>query len=253
MKLRFSSNGGFKGSYSQQHQQSMVHISAEEVELWTGLMQTKLSAAYELVCGLFDDVQVLHAELKGSAVEGLMRPQDVIDRYIGHIDRLYFELCSMQTPSGHMPVDVVEDVTGWQEDSQLCCSVLTTLKEVLFLLSPGDTQSEGGDNDSAVESLLVPVGSILSSLQMSNDGVPLDLVSWAAGVARSEAVLQAVRIKKRESAMVRQPRGLSPTGKGVPPFSPIRPAGAPGGRVVFLCTAGYYVFNIYVLYCRRIC
>ena len=232
MKQRHSATGGFRGTYLQQHERSVVLVPAEEVEAWMGLVQSKLGTAYELICGLFDEVQGLHSLCGSSDVEGRGNstgpleneacPQDILDRYIGHLDRMYFDLISVPLPDGQLPEYFVEDVTGWQQDTQMCCAVLTGLKEVLFLLSPVNTL----DKDS-LESILFAVGSILSSLQMSDDGVPLDLVSWEGGLARCESTVQVVRAQRHTVA---SPGRRDASGKGVPSFSPIRPAGARGGE-----------------------
>lgn len=239
--LNGSGSGGREflrqGSYSEAYSQQNGLINEEEVVAWSNLMQSKLSLAYELICGLFDDVQTLHAQYSvGVPDPSDPHPQFLLDRYAGHLDRLYFELGSMQMPEGVFPSSVAEDLAGWEDDARQCCAVVHALKEVIFILSPVDIETPN-----CFEAFLYPVGNILSSLQMNDDGVPYELVCWSAGVDRSSAAVEFVKERVASEKKAKQatatsgstvagsvPLGLSlgqsPALKqGVPPFSPIRP------------------------------
>jgi hypothetical protein len=232
MKMSFSSSGGRAGVGGNGDNEGPP-VSQEDVTDWTLLMQSKLSLAYELICGLFDDVQTLHAtyaEENGVSKSSDPNSQKLLDQYIGHLDRLFYELQYLHAPEGHLSAELLEEVEGWEGDARQCCAVLQGLKEILFLLSPVGVAFTPNQ-------LLFPVGNVLSALQMSDDGVPYDLVFWEGGVARCPLMVQYAKDQAKAFRAVStnakagevQSGARSPAVHGVPPFSPIRPNGAGSG------------------------
>jgi len=150
-------------------------IRREEVVNWTSRVQSILSAAYELLCQLFDDIESgVHREGQEISLESKQELRETLaELYSDRIQALRDEFSSVSLPSGGaVPDDLSEEVRAWQEDCYHC------------MLSLKFTHSVVGISDKSINKVEHLIGSLVSSLQISEDGYPLEFVNWHAGAKR---------------------------------------------------------------------
>lgn len=147
----------------------------EEIKTWMQDIQQKLSGTYDLICRIFHEVQLALKEIYQQNTTSLTTSSAPLvlplDQYRESIDQLLQDITPFKISYDLIPRYLIEDCIGWNEDVGYCLTVLKVLKVILSMTSQFDGIQMLGDC----------LSDIVTSLQIGEDGQPLEFVAWKAG------------------------------------------------------------------------
>ena len=194
---------------------------SEEVNKWIAMIQNKLTKAYELVCQIFQEIQLVIKQIylqnntsSTTSISNLTNTsissplQIPSEKYVQLIDTLRSEIYPLNISYNLISRELIEDCIGWNEDVQNCSIVLKLLK---LLITNVSIQPNG------IQKLGDIMSDIVTSLQIDDDGHPLEFVAWKSGCNKCYVLSSGLSNNNHNLS----PKFSNGTSMNISTFSPI--------------------------------
>jgi hypothetical protein len=183
---------------------------SEEVIEWMRVIQLKLSSAYQFICHIFNEIQLIFKALYSLSHTSHSSPSLLLSssslpsslsslgKALEDVEMLLQEILPLKISYSLIARNLIEECLAWNEDVSYCTDVLKTIQTLLIAIHnqlSSSSSSSAPPNAPAPPAVATSVSiglpllqtlgdalsDIVTSLQIGEDGQPLEFVAWKAG------------------------------------------------------------------------
>ena len=152
-------------------------------------IQMKLSSAYQFICQVFNDMQMIFKEIYSQKSQFLNTTTPVstpvpsptsLEKALEDVEILLHEILPFKISYHLIARNLIEECLAWNDDVGSCTLVLKTIQALLNAILQ-QFSSTLPSSDGLLQTLGDALSDIVTALQIGEDGQPLEFVAWKAG------------------------------------------------------------------------
>jgi hypothetical protein len=212
---------------------------SEEVLDWMRGIQMKLSSAYQFICHVFNEMQLIFKEMYShkaahslDTTAATAAPVAAVtssfctslEKSLEDVEMLLHEILPFKISYHLIARNLIEECLAWNEDVGSCTVVLKTIQALLIAILKqfsAPPSSASSSSEGLLQTLGDALSDIVTSLQIGEDGQPLEFVAWKAGSVVCNVISTGLLSSSTRGYSMAHPPSASSTSMNISSFSPI--------------------------------